>query len=251
MASDDEVVAAEQDDAQDQYNQEDVEQENEDVEQEQAEPSKDDGPPRWLWNRRPWDAFKTFAIIFSFILNFVLLIVLMAVGGLIIPIVNDIVEPIVGGLNDSFVEMSEATIKQDITIDTTMPISFTLPFEQETNVTLTENVPVSGVYTTFTLPGGGGQIRGNVDLTLPAGLALPVYIDTDVDVNQEIPVQMTVPVEIELAKTDLGGPFFKLRGLFAPLNDLLKNLPSSNEELTTRVSDEVLGNPSAPPQNPQ
>ena len=242
MASDDEFDSYDEVD--------DGDQEVTEHEDTDAEESKEDGTPRWLWNKRPWDAFKTFAIIFSFIMNFVLLLVLLIVGGLIIPIVNDIVEPIVGGLNDSFVDMSEATIEQEIDINTTMPISFTLPLEQETTVTLTEPVPLS-VFAQFTLPGGGGNINGQVNLTLPEGLELPVFIDTDVAVDQEIPVQMTVPVEIPLAETELGGPFFTLRALFEPLNQLLTNLPSSNEELTKRVTDEVLGKTPTPAPQPQ
>lgn len=237
MASDDEVVAAE-----------DAEQYEEHVDEDQSEAAKSDGPPHWLWNRRPWDAFKTFAIIFSFIMNFVLLIVLMAVGGLIIPIVNDIVEPIVGGLNDSFVDMSEATISQEIEIDTTMPISFVLPLElKNTEVVLAGPVDVS-TPATFVLPGGGGQISGQVFLTLEPGLVLPVNITENVPVDQEIPVTMSVPVEIPLAETELGTPFLTLRGLFAPLNDLLIGLPSSNEELQQRVINESLGNGSSSPE---
>ena len=252
MASDDEVVAAEQADAQDQYNQEDVEQYDEEIEEEEANSSNGDGPPSWLWNRRPWDAFKTFAIIFSFIMNFVLLIVLMAVGGLIIPIVNDIVEPIVGGLNDSFVDMSEATISQEIAIDTEMPISFTLPLElKNTEVVLAGPVDVS-TPATFVLPGGGGQISGQVFLTLEPGLVLPVNITEDVPVDQVIPVTMDVPVEIPLAETELGVPFLTLKGLFEPLNELLIKLPSSNEELQQRIINESLGNGTPPPeQTPQ
>ena len=29
---------------------------------------------KWVWSGKPWQAFKTFAIIFSFIMNFVLLL---------------------------------------------------------------------------------------------------------------------------------------------------------------------------------
>ncbi len=198
--------------------------------------------PRWLWGQKPWDAFKTFAILFSFALNLTLVIILLAVAGLIIPIVNDIVEPIVGGLNDSFVEMSEATIEQDITIDTTMPISFTLPLEQSTVVILTEDVPLS-VPAKFILPGGGGQINGQVTIVMPTGLQLPVAMNMEVPVDQTIPVSMVVPVEIPLDKTELGGPFFKLRALFGPLNDMIKNLPSSNEEVGERVKQIIIEPP--------
>lgn len=206
------------------------------------ESEDNEGTPRWLWGQKPWDAFKTFAILFSFALNLTLVIILLAVAGLIIPIVNDIVEPIVGGLNDSFVEMSEATIKQDINIDTTMPISFTLPLEQSTTVVLTQDVPLN-VPANFVLPGGGGEINGQVSIVMPAGMQLPVAMKMEVPVDQTIPVQMTVPVEIILADTDLGGPFFKLRSLFEPLNDMLKGLPSSNEEVGERVKQAIVAPP--------
>ncbi len=208
----------------------------------EAQSSGSSGVPHWLWGQKPWDAFKTFAILFSFALNLTLVIILLAVAGLIIPIVNDIVEPIVSGLNDSFVEMSEATIEQEITIDTTMPISFTLPLEQSTVVILTEDVPLT-VPAHFLLPGGGGEINGVVTIIMPAGLPLPVAMSMEVPVNQTIPVSMKVPVEIPLAETELGGPFFKLRALFGPLNDMLKNLPSSNEEVGERVKQVIIEPP--------
>ncbi len=249
MASDDSSNTTEQSETQTlEVEEQEVEEQEAEIEEDQdeAKVAKGDGTPRWLWDKRPWDAFKTFAIIFSFVLNFTLLIVMMAIGGLIIPIVNDIVEPIVGGLNDSFIDMSEATISQEITIDTTMPISFTLPLDLDTDVVLTGPVPVN-VPATFVLPGGGGQINGNVNITLPAGLILPVSITAEVPVDQVIPVSMQVPVEIPLADTELGVPFRTLRGLFAPLNRLLVNLPSSNEELSDRVTNEILGKTPTPP----
>lgn len=54
--------------------------------------------------------------------------------------------------------------------------------------------------------------------------------------NQTIPVVMDVPVQIPLQDTDLGGAFNTLRGLFEPLDQLIKSLPSSNDELFTRVT---------------
>ncbi len=190
---------------------------------------------KWVWSGKPWQAFKTFAIIFSFIMNFVLLLVLLIAAPLILPIVNSVAEPIVGGLSDSFVDMSNATISQTIALDTTMPISFTLPLATETDVVIVRAVPLN-IPARFTLPDGGGQINGSVSLELPAGLPLPVALDLEVDVDQTIPVKMEVPVQIPLQETDLGGPFNTLRGLFEPLDRLIKGLPSSNEELKNRVT---------------
>lgn len=189
----------------------------------------------WVWSGKPWQAFKTFAIIFSFVMNLVLLLVLLIAAPLILPIVNSVVDPLVGGLTDSFVDMSTATISQTIRLDTTMPISFTLPLQEETNVVLVEAVPLI-IPAQFTLPGGGGQINGDVKLELPAGLELPVALDLAVDVDQTIPVVMDVPVQIPLQATELGGPFNTLRGLFEPLDRLIKGLPATNEELFGRVT---------------
>lgn len=197
---------------------------------------------KWMWSGKPWQAFKTFAIIFSFVMNFVLLLVLLIAAPLILPIVDNVAEPLVGGLSDSFVDMSSATISQTIPLDTTMPISFTLPLEKETEVVIVRSVPLS-IPAQFTLPGGGGQINGMVNLELPAGLPLPVRLDLAVDVDQTIPVKMNVPVQIPLQATDLGEPFNVLRGLFEPLDRLIKGLPSTNEEFFGRITQSTTATP--------
>ena len=74
-------------------------------------------------------------------MNFVLLLVLLIAAPLILPIVNSIVDPLVGGLSDSFVDMSEANISRTITVEDTIPISFTLPLEQQTEVLVVDSFP--------------------------------------------------------------------------------------------------------------
>lgn len=192
---------------------------------------------KWIWSSKPWQAFKTFAIIFSFIMNFVLLLVLLFVLPLLLPILNDVAKPIVGGLDQSFNEMSSANITQQIEVRDTMPISFTLPLNASTDVLVTEGVPLN-IPASFTLPGGGGQINGSVTLELPAGLTLPVQLEMEVPVDQEIDVALDVPVNIPLAETELGVPFQRLQSLFGPLNQLVDNLPDSNDELFNRVAGE-------------
>ena len=188
-----------------------------------------------LKKMKPWQAFKTFAILFSFVMNLVLLIVLLLVAPLIIPIVSEIANPIVGGLNDSFVDMSTATISRTIEVNDEMGIEFTLPLETTTNVLVVESVPLDGIPAQFVLPNGGGAINGQVSLSLPKGLELPVYLALDVPVDQTIPVELSVEVDIPLSETELGGPFNNLRGLFEPLAKLLGGLPGSNDELFDRI----------------
>ena len=120
-----------------------------------------------FWNGKPWQAFKTFAILFSFTMNLVLLIVLLLLAPQILPLVDNSVKPLVGGLNESFVQMSGATIDQTIVVDQMMPLELDVPLETETIVTITENVPLSGIPARFVLPDGGGTINGQVFLSLP------------------------------------------------------------------------------------
>ncbi len=191
---------------------------------------------KWLWNGKPWQAFKTFALLFSFAVNLVLVIVLLAAAPLIIPAIAEIAAPIVGGLNSSFVDMSSASIQRTIEVDDTLDIDFVVPLATTTDVVLVENVPLEGVPARFVLPGGGGVINGQVYLDLPQGQVLPVQLNLDVPVEQTIPVQLDVAVDIPLSETELGGPFDKLRSLFAPLNALLNGLPSTNDELFDRLA---------------
>ncbi len=189
----------------------------------------------WFWDSKPWQAFKTIAIIFSFAINIVVVILLLAILPLVLPLVDSVVKPLVGGLNDSFVDMSEATITRTIEVSDNLPISFSLPLDTETVVRVTQPVPLSGIPATFVLPGGGGQINGLVSLNLPQGLELPVALSLEVPVEQTIPVNLAVSVEIPLNETELGKPFNTLVGLFAPLDRTIKQLPDSNQELFDRV----------------
>lgn len=189
----------------------------------------------FIWQGKPWQAFKTFAIMFSFIVNIILLLVLLVAAPLILPIVSEIANPIVGGLTQSFVEMGEANIEQTIIVDDQIPIQFNLPLDQQTNVVLAEPVPVQ-VGAQFVLPNGGGTINGLVGLQLPEGLVLPVNLSLDVPVSQTIPVVLSVPVNIPLDETELGTPFTRLQNLFVPVDKLLSGLPEDGADLTERVT---------------
>ncbi len=188
----------------------------------------------WLWSGKPWQAFKNVAIVTSFGLNMVLLIFLIIAAFYIIPVVDSIAEPLVGGLHQSFVDMGEARIVRTIEVNDTIPVVFDLPLHTETNARLTQPVPMS-IPTTFVLPGGGGYINGNVSFELPVGTDLPVAFNITVPVSQTVPVNLAVTVDIPLDETELGEPFTNLRALFEPLDNFLTNLPSSNSEVYQRV----------------
>jgi len=200
---------------------------------------------KWLWSGKPWQAFKTIALFFSFGMNLIMLIAMLALAPLIIPIVADIARPIVGGLNSSFVDMSSAKIERVIEVNDSLDVEFTLPVEASTTVVIYEDVALEGVPARFVLPDGGGVINGQVYLSLPDGLSLPVELSLDVPVRNTIPVKLAVAVDIPLSETELGEPFNKLESLFAPLDELLQGLPATNDELLDRVLQKP-GEPEAP-----
>jgi hypothetical protein len=200
-----------------------------------------------------WRAFKDVAIVLSFTMNLALLIVLLAV---LVPGVrtllvlrNGLLEPLVTDLDGAFVSLGQATIDTTVRIDESIPINFTLPLNQSlpidfelpidenTTVYLTQNVPIDAP-ATFTLPGTGGAISGQVRLALPTGMALPVRLDLsvpvqqqvpvelEVPVSQEVPIQMDVPVEITLGESGLDQVVGELRQSLVPAKRVVDILPS-------------------------
>lgn len=182
-----------------------------------------------FWQNKPWQAFKNTALIFSFLVNFVLIIVLLLALPLILPLVNEVVNPMVGGLHQSFVEMNQATITRTIIVDDVVPVNLDIPISASTWVTLTQDVVLGNYPITMILPGGGGQISGNVTMVLPTGLELPVQLGLRVSVQDQIPINLGVDVDIPLNETELGTPFTRLEQLFGPLADQLDQLPESND----------------------
>jgi hypothetical protein len=176
-----------------------------------------------------WSAFKNVALLFSFIVNLTLLITVLVLLTLIFQIKNGIAQPLIDGLHSSFVGLDEATIDRIIPVRDEIPIAFTLPLEQNTNVVLTQPVPLS-VNATFDLPGGGGRINGVVAINLPQGLQLPVALDLDVPVETTVPVSLDVRAVIPLRETQLHDAFDNLRGLLEPFVRALDNLPGNAEE---------------------
>jgi hypothetical protein len=191
--------------------------------------------------RELWNAFRNFAIILSFIVNVVLLVVLGVILVLIFQIKNDVAEPLIDGLHSNFVGLNEARIITDIEVDDEIPISFTLPLEQNTDVVLSEDVVINNVPAVFTIDGGGGTITGAVNITLPRDTVLPVTLDLDVPVDQQIPINLMVPVDIVLENTQLSEPFTNLRDLVDPYVRMLDNLPDNWDETADFAFDTARG----------
>jgi hypothetical protein len=188
-----------------------------------------------------WEAFKTIAILFSFVINLVLIIVLVILGMQIYQIKNGIAEPLIDGLHASFVGLDKATIDRIIPVRETIPVQFDLPLQQNTTVILTSPVPLQA-YAQFNLPGGGGTINGMVNLQLPQGMELPVSLNLTVPVDTTLPVSLDVRAIIPLEETQLHDPINNLREVLEPLVRVLDNLPDNAAEGREFVSQLLSGN---------
>lgn len=198
--------------------------------------AKEEAAPRKSFNL--WEAFKNFAIVFSFLVNLVLVIVVAGLLVYVFDIKRGVAEPLLGGLYNGFVQMDEAHIKTTIPVNTTIAVhdkvtaDFTLPLQQTTNVVLAESTLITGA--SVTINGGILQLNNApTTIVLPKGTVLPVILDLQVPVKQDIPVNLNIPVsipvdvDIPLQQTELHAPFANLRDLFAPYYLLVLRLPDS------------------------
>lgn len=174
-----------------------------------------------------WLAFEKFAIFFSFVVTFILMMVLLVivyVGWQALPTLQalraDVACPMIADINGLVDDLGSAVITRTIPISQTIPVRFELPLDESLNVELIQGVKLNRP-TTFTLPGGGGQINGSVSLVLPKGQNLPVHMNLTVPVSQSLPVEMDVAVAIPLEETELGPVVDKLKELLLPYMDLL------------------------------
>lgn len=127
----------------------------------------------------------------------------------------------VGELMTSIEGLQSANIRTTIPIDKQLPIALEVPVNQQTNVQTTAPVPVVAP-ATFTFPGGGGQIRGSVALSLPQGLQLPINLNMTIPISSSVPVQFDVPVDIAMQDTELADDFNRLQDLVQPAAELVK-----------------------------
>jgi hypothetical protein len=177
-----------------------------------------------------WNSFKDIAILISFIVNFILIVVLVFVVLLIFQIKAFVSDQLINGLYKSFAGLDQAHIVTTINVsEPHLPVQLNIPLQQDTTVTLTKDVTISGARTAFTLS-DGTTLRGTVSIVLPKGSALPVALDLSVPVDSSIPINLKVPVDIALDKTQLHDPFVYLRTVLRPYVRILDNLPNSWSE---------------------
>ena len=192
---------------------------------------------RATWQGKVAPAFWTTTGVISVIVNVILIVVLIVVVRYLFTLKYIIEDGLIGGLYDNFVLMDQANITATINVATTiqvedtMPVVFNLPLNQDTEVVLVDDTPITGA--TIFLNGAAVPL----DLILPAGTALNINLDLVVPVSQtipvslDVPVNLLVPVDIPLEQTELHQPFTGLQEVVAPYREMLGKLPSTWEDV--------------------
>lgn len=126
----------------------------------------------------------------------------------------------VSGLYKNFEKMNSAHIVTTIPYDTEIPVQFDIEINQQTEVVLSRDTPINGARVTL-ITGGLEISNAPANIVLPAGTRLPIMLTLTVPVDKRVPVHLVVPVDINLALTDLGVPFTGLMDVLDPLYCLL------------------------------
>jgi hypothetical protein len=179
-------------------------------------------------------------IITSFVINLVLFAVLIGAGYFYWQWRSTLVSTTVGvqgfahdnvaELRDVVDQLEAAHIVTTIPLDQNLSLEgkgVTVPVDQVTQVTLTNDVPLNLAGADIDL-GAGNRLRAqNISLVLPAGTPLTIALKMNIPLDAvTIPIKLDVPVDIELAKTELGPQFQRLGNvvdrLVYPARELLE-----------------------------
>jgi hypothetical protein len=179
---------------------------------------------RWLWLYGP--AFWTITGTLSLIINLILIVIIIILATQIFTLKALVSDQILGGLNDNFALMDQASIRASIPVNAEVPAKFTLPLDTDTIVVLTRDTPIQGARVSL-YTGGLTINNAPTDIVLPSGTKLPVHLNLMVPVDQKIPVNLTVAVDIPLNQTDLHKPFTGLQQVVKPYQVLLGQTPNS------------------------
>jgi len=193
-----------------------------------SKPKVERAPKKSYSGNKVLPAFWTIASAISMLVNVVVVIALIVVIRLLggtqsaINFAESQASGLLGGLHQNFVKMDAASIKTTIHVEKDIPVQFTLNVSGGTNVTLSDDVAISGALVTVNT-GGLNINNARANIVLPAGTVLPIFIDNlVVPVDKTVPAILDVPVNIPLNQTELHDPFVGLQKVVEPYYCLLQ-----------------------------
>lgn len=173
-------------------------------------------------------AFWTIASVISMLVNIgvviALIVIIQLLGGTraALAFAQSQANGLLGGLYHNFVKMDAASIRTTIHVEKDIPVQFSLNVSGSTNVTLSQDVSISGALVTVNT-GGLNINNARANIVLPAGTVLPIFIENlVVPVDKSVPAILDVPVDIPLNQTELHDPFVGLQKVVEPYYCLLQ-----------------------------
>jgi len=157
--------------------------------------------------------FYRIAIIFSLLVNLILVAVVIALPFVLRPILGNVVNELNGLENaviETTVEVDEAMPVQDVVIQVLQPIT----------VSTTSDAQIDAAYVTMYL-GSGSQVAGTTYISIPPSTNLPIDFRNNIVMSSTIPVRLNIPVAIPLKDTQVGTFAANLKGMLAPITNLL------------------------------
>jgi hypothetical protein len=198
-------------------------------------PSGSKKNPRGIWN---------IAAGFSMVVNAILLVILLIMSTEITNL-KSAVSNVLGGLYGNLVQMDQASLASSLTLDSQLPLSFTIPIQQNVNLALTESISVPNAH--IIINSGGLTINAPANITLPAGTNLPVALDLTVPVQVNIPISLQMPLSIPLSQSPLHQPLTSLQNLaLAYTCKLDRNAQYPQGIYLCKDQDETVSAPGAP-----
>lgn len=179
-----------------------------------------------LGGPRLWTTASVISLTINILLTIILLILIVTVYRMRLDMAKIMnagtaLMDLPAGLYSNFEKMERANIQTNVDVVTTIPVTFDLQLNQQTNVVLSQDVTIQNARVTVNT-GGLNISQANTTIILPAGTVLPVNLSLTVPVDQQVPVTLNVPVNIPLRETQLNDPFVGLQNVIRPLYCLLE-----------------------------
>jgi hypothetical protein len=183
-------------------------------------------------------AFWTVACIFSLVVNIILIAVLISFGHHFFELKALISNGLVTEASNSLAMMDKAHIVTTVPVETkvklqdNLPVVFDLPINQNTQLTLVQDVRITGAYIYL------NNTAVTTDLTLPAktpiqaSLNLTVPVSTTVPVDITVPVTLQIPVDIAINQTDLHQSIVGLQGAIEPYKTIMGSAFNSPKDFS-------------------
>jgi len=171
-----------------------------------------------------WTIASAISILVNIVMVIALIVVIRLLGGTrsALDFAQSQANGLLGGLHENFVKMDQASIQTTIHVEKDIPVQFTLNVSGNTNVTLSQDVSISGALVTVNT-GGLNINNARANIVLPAGTILPIFIENlVVPVDKSVPAILDVPVDIPLNETELHIPFVGLQKVVEPYYCLLQ-----------------------------